>query len=306
MKARFVYALILGTGLAQAQATQNTTAAPSSKPLNISDFGLVYPLSDDWIGATTMMRRTVAAQDSSPRRHVLQAAVYIPKSSSALSHPFFTLFALEHSGGDCNRYLEAVRSDMKQEKRAKIDHGIEQFSAAGYNYYRMDFGTSEWIAHRSVICTTAKNDLLIWSVGSPDRKGVEQVVSTLNSIKSAMPEELAGSQIDAAAWDAPQKKIEPNSVHVASGVTQGLKIKGDRPEYPAEARQARIQGTVVLNGTITKEGDLKIHEVISGPIELVGSAVDAVRTWKYRPYLLEGKPVEVMTEIQVNYTLGGR
>lgn len=304
MKIRWVCLSILVAALAQAQSVSEPATVPlSSKPLKISDFGLVYPLSDDWIGATTMMRRKVAGQDSSAAPPVVLAAVYIPRNTTELSHPFFTVYSLDRPGTDCLQYLEKGVPTLQQEK-AKIDKGVEPFSAAGRDFYRLDYELHEWIGHRSLICGTAKNGLLLWSVGSPDRKGVEDVVATLNLLRQATPEELEVSQREAATWDAPQKKIDPGAVRVSSGVTQGLKIKGDRPEYPVEARQARIQGTIVLTGTISKEGDLKIHEVISGPIELIGSAVKAVRTWKYRPYLLKGEPVEVMTEIQVNYTLG--
>ena len=73
--------------------------------------------------------------------------------------------------------------------------------------------------------------------------------------------------------------------------------------YPDEARHERIQGTVVLRAVINKTGDVVDLEVVDGPVELVPSAVTAVRQWKYRPYLLQGRPVEVTTQITVNYAL---
>jgi len=83
----------------------------------------------------------------------------------------------------------------------------------------------------------------------------------------------------------------------------GLLIKKVQPVYPPEAKYAHIQGTVVLQAVISKTGDVVDLEVVSGPIELVVSAVNAVRKWKYRPYLLMGKPVAVSTQIVVNYVL---
>jgi len=83
-------------------------------------------------------------------------------------------------------------------------------------------------------------------------------------------------------------------------------IKQAQPVYPEEARFARVQGTVRLRATINKNGDIVDLEVLDGPIELVVSAVNAVRKWKYRPYLLMGNPVEVQTEVIVNYALSGR
>jgi protein TonB len=83
----------------------------------------------------------------------------------------------------------------------------------------------------------------------------------------------------------------------------GLLVKKVPPNYPEEARQARIQGTVMLSADIGKEGNIVNLELLEGPIELAGSAVDAVRRWKYHPYILNGEPVEVHTQVQVNYLL---
>jgi TonB family protein len=76
------------------------------------------------------------------------------------------------------------------------------------------------------------------------------------------------------------------------------------PKYPAEAKKARIQGTVVLNAIIGTDGHITGLHVLSGPAMLQQSAMEAVRQWGYRPYLLDGKPVQVETTINVIYTLG--
>jgi protein TonB len=72
------------------------------------------------------------------------------------------------------------------------------------------------------------------------------------------------------------------------------------------ALAARIQGVVVLKAQISKAGDIADLELVSGPIGLAGSAVSAVRQWKYKPYLLKGEPIAVDTQITVNYQLGTR
>jgi protein TonB len=92
-------------------------------------------------------------------------------------------------------------------------------------------------------------------------------------------------------------------VKVASGVSGGLLIKKVNPIYPVDARTAHIQGTVLLQAEISKTGDIVDLELLDGPIELAGSAVAAVRQWKYKPYLLAGEPVAVETQIKVNYEL---
>lgn len=78
-----------------------------------------------------------------------------------------------------------------------------------------------------------------------------------------------------------------------------------QPVYPPIARQARIQGTVELRAIISKTGTIENLAVVGGHPMLVTSAVEAVRQWRYRPYLLNGEPVEVETEITVNFLLSG-
>lgn len=76
-----------------------------------------------------------------------------------------------------------------------------------------------------------------------------------------------------------------------------------QPEYPKEARKKRIQGTVVLRGVISDRGDVTELSIISGDPMLTQAAIDAVKQWKYKPYLLNGNPVEVETQFQVNFVL---
>jgi protein TonB len=95
----------------------------------------------------------------------------------------------------------------------------------------------------------------------------------------------------------------PNRVRVSQGVTQGLLIKKVSPKYPSKARNNRVQGTVVLKAVISTSGDITELNVLSGDELLVPSALKAVKQWKYRPYMLQGHPVEIDTQITVNYTL---
>jgi TonB family protein len=95
----------------------------------------------------------------------------------------------------------------------------------------------------------------------------------------------------------------PRRVRVSSGVSSGLAIAKVPPEYPPEAKEQRIQGVVVMSVTIDKEGNVASIQLISGHPLLAPAAIDAVKQWKYQPYLLNGSPVEVETQVQVNFTL---
>jgi periplasmic protein TonB len=101
------------------------------------------------------------------------------------------------------------------------------------------------------------------------------------------------------------KVATPQRVRVSQGVSTGLLVRKVNPTYPPLARQARIQGTVVLQAEISKTGDIQNLRLISGHPMLAPAAIEAVKQWKYKPYLLNGEPVEVETTVQVNFTLSG-
>jgi protein TonB len=92
-------------------------------------------------------------------------------------------------------------------------------------------------------------------------------------------------------------------LRVSSGTVEGLLIQKKAPVYPAFALATRISGTVTLGAIISKSGVIENLRVISGPAVLRQAALDAVRTWRYRPYLLDGHPVEVETTVTVIFTL---
>jgi protein TonB len=99
---------------------------------------------------------------------------------------------------------------------------------------------------------------------------------------------------------APPAKQGP--VRVSSSVVAGMLLRKTLPVYPPIAVAARVEGVVVLQATISKAGTIENLRVISGPAMLQQAALDAVREWRYRPYLLNGEPVEVETTVNVIFT----
>jgi len=85
----------------------------------------------------------------------------------------------------------------------------------------------------------------------------------------------------------------------------GMLLQKTQPVYPPIAKAARVSGTVVLQATISKTGTIENLRIINGPAMLQQAAMDAVKSWRYRPYLLNNEPVEVETTVNVIFTLGG-
>ncbi len=130
-------------------------------------------------------------------------------------------------------------------------------------------------------------------------------VNGMEGVSSGIPGGIA-SIINSVGTGRPAvvKPRAPISSKVSSGVMAGNLLVKTLPQYPAVPRAARIQGTVVLQATISKSGSIENLSVISGPPMLQQAAMDAVRSWRYKPYLLNGEPVEVETTINVVFSLG--
>jgi len=101
----------------------------------------------------------------------------------------------------------------------------------------------------------------------------------------------------------PPPKQTPTRVRVGGNVQPPRAISAPQPVYPALARQARIQGAVVLHAVITRDGRVEELHVISGHPLLIQAAEDAVRQWRYQPTLLNGDPVEIEMTITVNFVM---
>ena len=95
----------------------------------------------------------------------------------------------------------------------------------------------------------------------------------------------------------------PQRVRVSGGVTKGMLIHREEPPYPTLARAARVHGEVVLSAIIDGNGTIQNLQLVSGHPMLVPAAIAAVRQWRYKPYLLNGQPVEVETTITVIFSL---
>ena len=99
------------------------------------------------------------------------------------------------------------------------------------------------------------------------------------------------------------QKPAPQLLKISQGVSQGLIIKRVQPVYPAQAKEMHLGGVVELQANITKSGSISAVKQLSGDTTLGRAAIEAVRQWKYKPYYLNGEPIEVETQITVNFKL---
>ena len=118
---------------------------------------------------------------------------------------------------------------------------------------------------------------------------------------------LGGSSANVSAFSGhaqPAVKVVPSKpLSISSGVAAGMLIHETQPVYPPIAKAAQVSGTVVLHATISKDGTIKDLHVVDGPAMLQQAAIDAVRSWRYKPYRLSNEPLEVETTINVVFSL---
>lgn len=153
----------------------------------------------------------------------------------------------------------------------------------------------------AILAAAAEQAAKQWKFKPVTKDGQPVPVIARATFNFVLPENPQDTEDVAAELD--QVARFPQSVRVSNGVTQGLVLRKVNPSYPEEARKARIQGTVLFQAKISKEGKIADLQVTSGPEALIPAATEAVRQWQYKPYLLMGRPVEVDTEIQVSFTL---
>jgi len=109
--------------------------------------------------------------------------------------------------------------------------------------------------------------------------------------------------VQSASVAVPKVATPQQTLKVSQGVTQGLLTRRVQPVYPPQALQMHIQGAVQMLATINKEGKITSVKVLSGDPILSRAATDAVSQWRYKPYFLNGEPVEIHTQIVVNFRL---
>lgn len=154
-------------------------------------------------------------------------------------------------------------------------------------------------------------------------QSIARVIATVNDPESPPPNGLVGTGVPGSTGGSGDANTVLDALGTGSTaipilgppaiakpvrvshISEGDLVHRVQPEYPPLARQARIQGSVMLRAVISREGRIENLQVISGHPLLVPAAMAAVKQWRYRPYVLNNEPVEVETQITVNFTLAG-
>lgn len=129
------------------------------------------------------------------------------------------------------------------------------------------------------------------------------MTGVVGGIAGGIPGGTAGGVVGGIPAPPPPPPPPQAPVRVGGDIKEPKKIRDQKPIYPQIAQTAKIQGIVIIEATIAKDGSIKDAKVLRGQALLDQSALDAVRQWRYTPTMLNGVPVEVVMTVTVNFTL---
>jgi TonB family protein len=282
--------------------------------------GFSYPIPDGWepnfeVGAIVPEGMATHSSGGGVILLVLDQHTGRPfRNRIVLSSLHATGFKIDIDGF-VSKFVRAQVSQSQEDTELSRDTFPANF--AGKQFFRADYRESlpAGALYKAFIATKFREHFLGWSLvaGSPqeleESAGSLQRISfrvdePVQSCKDAPPSTgIIGGVLSSKPSMSQSNSGLPMRVRVSQGVSTGLLVTKVPPQYPDDAKQARIQGQVVLKALIDKNGDVEDLSLVSGHPLLAPAAIEAVKQWKYKPYLLNGQPVKVETQILVNFQL---
>lgn len=196
----------------------------------------------------------------------------------------------EHRVRDHSVQLQCVSA-----RRGSNSEAVEEWRfLAGATPLRVAAGLGMQVSMISIVQFDRRyvpGEIHVYRVGMP---AVDVQIDQVDQLSPAAMAQLA---------PPPDAVLTTPRVTKSTGVSAGRRTSGKMPEYPSIATQQDIQGSVLLWARIGTDGAIQDLEIISGPPALQKSAYDAVKTWHFKPYLLNGRPVEIQTQVYVTYRL---
>jgi TonB family protein len=191
----------------------------------------------------------------------------------------------------------------------------------GREFFRADHKqtfSSTHVEYSAFAFTKFRGFFIGESLSAPSPQELDRAVDSLRGISfqddqinpkcsmsaddGTIPGGVVGGIISSKPSVPPDNAVHPIRVRVSQAVAAGLLIKKVQPHYPEEARRQGIHGVVFLVAEINTKGDVEDLKLMSGDPQLVAAAMEAVKRWKYKPYLLDGQPVNVETQIAVSFS----
>jgi TonB family protein len=296
--------LLSSLGGAQSSVSPVSTPGPENGTLVSNTYaneflGFWFPIPDGW----QVNRESVGTEREGQAKRLPGGGLELLVLDRRTANPARNRIVI--SAVDASGYSSATKAFVSDFVRAPIDKTggevlREAFSVdfSGQHFFRADYKRvlkvgAQWGAF---VCTKFSGYFIGWTftAGSP-----EELEDIANSLQRLSFRDEPSPMMGIISSRPPAGVARPQRIRVSQRVSEGLLIKRMDPEYPDSARQKHVEGTVTLGAVIDKNGDVGQLSVVSGPTLLVPAALEAVRQWKYKPYLLQGEPLAMQTQIVV-------
>jgi TonB family protein len=264
-------------------------------------FGFLMPIPAGW----KMDESIIAAGKAKHLSNKSLALLFLRRTGDSLGR---IIVSGSITGDETSTAQDFASRVVHDQIKASPDRELVRDASAvdygGLHFFRSDY-KSLWEGkqpyYSAYVYTKFRGYFIGETIVSGSSQGLDDAANSLQAIS------FQQDQVNPNCVMAPDVRAtttaKPERVRVSQGVSRSLLIEKVNPKYPDVARQARIQGQVVLQALIDKEGNIAELNLVSGHPLLAPEAIKAVQQWKYKPYLLNEIPVAMETQIIVNFTL---
>jgi len=305
-----VVIVFLFPSLARAQNSGATVSRPGPEIGTIvsstyaNDFlGFWFPIPEGW----QVNRESIGAEREGAAKRTPGGGLELVVLDQHTGRPFrnrIVLSALEATGMSVTtqEYVSKfVGVQVKQDGRELVRDATD-VELAGKHFFRADYKQTVpgGALSEAFVCTKLSGYFVGWTFVAGSPQELESVVNSLQRLSFRDESRVIAGIIISRP---PTGAARPQRIVVSQRVSEGMLIKKIDPEYPDSARREHVEGTVTLGALIDKNGDVGQLSVVSGPTLLIPAALEAVRQWKYKPYLLNGEPLAMQTHVAVLFLL---
>jgi TonB family protein len=306
----FVLSTVLFSLLAGAQSPATAVGKPGPEGGTIvsntyaNEFlGFWFPIPDGW----DINREIVGAEREGEAKQTAGGGLELLVVDQHTARPFrnrIVVTALDTTGMSLTtqEYVSKMVGVQIARDGRKLVRDSTDVELAGKHFFRADYKqpVPGGALAEAFVCTKFNGYFLGWTFVAGSAEELEELVNSLQRLSFRdEPAPLVGI----ISSRPPTASARPTRIRVSTRVSESLLIKKIEPEYPDSARQKHVEGSVVLGAVIDKNGDVGQLSIVSGPTLLVPASLEAVRQWKYKPYLLNGEPLAMQTQITVLFLL---
>ena len=303
----FGSAFLLVVTLLAAQENPSITAKNVQTPLNGGVSGATY--TNNFLGFSYPLPEGFFPNNEVPTKSDKSGTYYLLIADRNTDTSFKSRFIIVADSSDAYRqpllslkdYVAKLVTQTAKVENSEVIKESAPFDFPGREFYSATYKqtSGSTMLHKIWISALVRSYFVSWIFVSNSYSQLNEIAASVRQTNFFNPNVIG---MPAGVSNPSELKL-PKRVRVSQKVSQTLLVEQIRPNYPEEARKNHVQGKVVLHAVISREGEVKELTLVSGDTLLSSASLEAVKHWKYQPYLLQGEPVEIDTQITVDFVL---